>query len=186
MHIPIHARTELLVLAPDRAAPTQPKQGSGPRAALVFVCAGLIGALWGRLGSPAAALAMLGREGDYVTRAPSRGPRMQLPGGFWTSEDLELKPGDLQFTDVDGDVVTLRLIRDMTGRFVVDMYVNGTLRFEKATVVRNGNTLEITGMSKTKTPLSFIGLNIENEETDGVTPQNQEDLERVVTLVGLE
>jgi hypothetical protein len=111
---------------------------------------------------------------------------MQLPGGFWTSEDLELKPGDLQFTDVDGDVVTLRLIRDMAGRFVVDMYINGALRFEKATLKQNGKTLEATGMAKTKTPLSFIGLNIENEETEGTTPQNEDDLRRALTLVGLE
>ena len=45
-------------------------------------------------------------EGRQVTR--NHGARFGLPNPFGDGGRLELVPGDVQFTDVDGDVVTLR------------------------------------------------------------------------------
>ena len=100
-----------------------------------------------------------------------------LPNPF--AQELKLSPLDVRFTDVDGDVVTLR----PNGGSAVDFYVGNDLRLEKARMVENGGTLEITGKVKKSTPLSMIGFNLEEITTEGVTPRDPADVERAMALV---
>ena len=80
---------------------------------------------------------------------------------------------------MDGDLITLR---ETAGKRV-NMYVGNKLMFEQATLTRNGNALEITGTVKKGTPLSFIGFNIEERQTEATTPKNPEDLDKAMALV---
>jgi len=120
--------------------------------------------------------------GGFV--APPRAERPEfklelpaLPNPF--AQELKLSPLDVRFTDVDGDVVTLR----PNGGSAVDFYVGNDLRLEKARMVENGGTLEITGKVKKSTPLSMIGFNLEEITTEGVTPRDPADVERAMALV---
>mgnify|MGYP006879435106 CR=1 FL=1 len=66
------------------------------------------------------------------------------------------------------------------GRAAVEAF---DLRLEKARMVENGGTLEITGKVKKSTPLSMIGFNLEEITTEGVTPRDPADVERAMALV---
>jgi hypothetical protein len=126
------------------------------------------------------AMANLPKFGGFV--APPRPERpefkFELPS-FGGDEPLKLYPSDVQFTDVDGDLITLREAANNK----VNMYVGNKLVFEQATLKRNGNTLEVTGTVKKGTPLSFIGFNLEEKQTEGTTPKNPEDLDKAMALV---
>lgn len=94
-----------------------------------------------------------------------------------------LQADDLQFTDVDGDTVTLRPLR---GSSMVEMYVNGELRIPRATVTRTGNTLEFTGKVKRPVVPLVPLLNtfaLEEIVTEGATPSNPVDLERAMAFL---
>jgi hypothetical protein len=122
----------------------------------------------------------LPKFGGFVAPPRPERPPFEFPNPLASNESLKLMPGDVQFTDVDGDIITIRAV----GGNRVDMYVGDTLRFEKGRLLRNGNTLEITAKVKKGTPLSFIGFNLEEIVTEGTTPQDVFDLERALALVG--
>ena len=87
--------------------------------------------------------------------------------------------GDVQFKDSDGDLVTLRPKGAM-----VDMYVGSDLRLSNARMSRDGNMLKLSGVVTKGTPLSFLGFNIEENLTEGVTPVDPADADRAMELVG--
>ena len=86
----------------------------------------------------------------------------------------------VQFKDVDGDLVTLR---PKYGSASVDYFVGSTLKLSNAKLVQKGNMLEITGKEMKGTPLSMLGFNLEETVTEGTTPASPEDLERAMALV---
>ena len=100
-----------------------------------------------------------------------------LPNPFGGGS-LELYPSDVQFQDIDGDVITLREARGK-----VDFYVGNQVKLSGARLRRNGNTIEITGTVKKGTPLSFLGFNLEDVITEGVTPVNAADCDAAMALV---
>ena len=69
-----------------------------------------------------------------------------LPSFGGGDDDFRLFPSDVEFTDVDGDVVVLR---PKGGK--IDFFVNRKLRISNANLVKNGNMLEITGRVEKKT-----------------------------------
>ena len=101
------------------------------------------------------------------------GDKFAAPG------DLKLIPSDVQFSDVDGDTITLR---GVPGR-KVDYYVGKDLKLSGAVLTANGGSLQVTGTVKKGTPLSFLGFNMEETITDQMTPQDPEDLSRAMALV---
>ena len=58
--------------------------------------------------------------------------------------------------------------------------VNGKLRLSKAVLVKNGNSLEITGTVTKGTPLSAIGFNLEDVITEGTTPMDPADCDKAI------
>jgi hypothetical protein len=101
-------------------------------------------------------------------------PEMPSFGGG--GDDFKLFPSDVQFTDVDGDTVTIRPL----GASKIDFYVNGKLRLSKAVLAKNGNMLEITGTITKGTPFSIIGFNLEDVITEGTQPRDPADCDKAV------
>lgn len=109
-------------------------------------------------------------------------PKLGLPdlgGIFGGGDDFQLFPSDVEFTDVDGDVVVLR---GKSGTSV-DFYVNRKLLLSNARLKRTGNGLEITGTVKKGTPLSWLGFNVEEVVTEGTTPRDPEVLDKAMALM---
>ena len=101
-------------------------------------------------------------------------------GDKWNSPgDLKLIPSDVQFEDVDGDVITLRGTRG--GR--VDYYVGKKMKLEKAVLEQSGNSLLVTGKISKGTPLSMFGFNLEETITDQMTPKDPEAVAKAMALV---
>ena len=93
--------------------------------------------------------------------------------------DFRLFPDDVSFTDRDGDQVVLR--KTIGNR--VDFYVNKKMRLSGARMVRNGDTLEVTGTIKKGTPLSFLGFNLEDVVTEGCVPSDAAACDAAMALV---
>jgi hypothetical protein len=99
---------------------------------------------------------------------------------FGGGDKLQLFPSDVQFTDVDGDTVTLR----PAGGTRVDFYVGSKLMMRNAGLVRNGNTLEITGKQrKDFGGIVLLGFELEEIVTEGTTPRDPTDLDKAMALV---
>jgi len=126
------------------------------------------------VGMPASASAA--RSNAPVAIGGFKMPEMPSFGGFGGGDDFQLIPSDVQFKDVDGDTVTLRAVSG--GK--VDFFVNGKLRLSKAVLVKNGNSLEITGTVTKGTPLSAIGFNLEDVITEGTTPMDPADCDKAI------
>lgn len=128
----------------------------------------------------------LGVSHASVTRAPPAVAielpfigKIDLPS-FGGGGDFKLFPSDVQFTDVDGDVVTLRPISGTK----VDFYSNGNLVISGAGLVRNGNTLEISGkIRKGFGGIVLPGFELEDNVTEGTTPRDPADLDKAMALV---
>ena len=118
------------------------------------------------------------RAGSPVAIGGFKMPEMpSMPDfGGGGNEKLQLFPDDVQFTDVDGDTVTIRPL----GGKKVDFFVNGKIRLSKAILVQNGNMLEITGTITKGTPFSIIGFNLEDIVTEGTTPKDPADVEKAM------
>ena len=65
----------------------------------------------------------------------------------------------------------------------VDYYVGKSLKLEGAVLVQNGNSLQVTGTIKKGTPLSFLGFNLEETQTDQMTPSDPEDVAKAMALL---
>lgn len=96
------------------------------------------------------------------------------------SSDEGLKPrkGDVQFTDVDGDVITLC---PFPGTNKVTMYVNSKLQISQATLECEGNLLKLTGKVKRNT--GFLGFELEDIVTMGSEPADPSVIDAAMALV---
>lgn len=147
------------------------------------------------VGMPASASAA--RSNAPVAIGGFKMPEMPSFGGFGGGDDFQLIPSDVQFKDVDGDTVTLRAVSGGKVDFcknacpnsppltspwlpIFGTVVNGKLRLSKAVLVKNGNSLEITGTVTKGTPLSAIGFNLEDVITEGTTPMDPADCDKAI------
>eukprot|EP00320_Phaeocystis_rex_P019904 CAMPEP_0119058880 /NCGR_PEP_ID=MMETSP1178-20130426/3131_1 /TAXON_ID=33656 /ORGANISM="unid sp, Strain CCMP2000" /LENGTH=157 /DNA_ID=CAMNT_0007039867 /DNA_START=38 /DNA_END=511 /DNA_ORIENTATION=+ len=112
-----------------------------------------------------------------LPKLPDFGGLPKLPD--FGGSQLELRPGDLQFRDVDGELVTLR-----SNYGKVDLFVDSKLRLSNARLIRNGDMLEISGEITKGTPLGLLGFNLKDYVTEGVTPADPADADRAMALVG--
>ena len=96
--------------------------------------------------------------------------------------DLDrLYPSDVQFTDSEGDEITLR----GKGGTKIEYYSNGKGRMRSASLKVNGNALQISGIIKKPVPIfSLIGFNLEEFVTDVTIPKDPADLDKAMALVG--
>ena len=118
--------------------------------------------------------------GVAVASAQHRVPQPPVAIGSFFGGGFEALPNDVQFKDVDGDLVTLR---PKFGAKAVDFYVGGSLKLSDAKVVQEGNTLKLTGKETKGTPLSLLGFNLEETVTEATTPSNPADIEKAMALV---
>ena len=89
-------------------------------------------------------------------------------------------PGDVQFQDVDGDVITLK--RSRTSPSAVDYYVGDELKIEGAILERAGDALQFTGVDRSTFMYKAFGGNFKSIITDQATPRDPEDCDKACAL----
>ena len=109
-------------------------------------------------------------------------PKIEIPGievfgPAGTEADARQRPGDVRFTDRDGDVITLR----KAGGRRVDYYVGAELRMAGARLEADGASLKLSGTVKKST--GFFNFEMEEQCVDKTTPSDPDAVAVAMALV---
>ena len=108
-------------------------------------------------------------------------PGFQVFEGKKAVTQLILRPGDVRFTDSDGDVITLKR---GSVRTTVDFYVGDELKIEGAKMTRQGNSLQLTGIDRSTFMFKAFGGNFKDEIIDLTTPSDPKSVDEAMKLLG--
>lgn len=108
---------------------------------------------------------------------------IQFEEGAETTTKLRAAPGDVQFSDADGDVITLRksCLPGTTGK--VDYYNGEIMKIQAASMVREGAGLLLSGVDRTSFKFKASSGSFKEIIDELAVPTDPADVERALDLL---
>jgi len=103
--------------------------------------------------------------------------------GMETTTTLKAAPGDVQFSDADGDVITLRksTLPGATGK--IDYYNGETMKIQAASMVKEGEGLLLSGVDRTSFKFKASSGSFKEVIDELAVPTDSADVERALALL---
>mmetsp|Transcript_75559 Transcript_75559/g.200926 ORF Transcript_75559/g.200926 Transcript_75559/m.200926 type:complete len:158 (-) Transcript_75559:212-685(-) len=106
---------------------------------------------------------------------------IEFEEGRETTTRLKTGPGDVQFADRDGDIITLK--KSPRAPKAVDYYNGEVMKIRDAQMVQRGSGLVLSGVDRTDWKFKFFSGNFKDIIDELVEPKDPADVDRALALL---